>query len=215
MDNLEPLRMVLRTTAPRRGVVVVAVAGECDLHEAPRLAAALSDAGTEGSRVMLDLSELHFLDSTTLGVLVKAKRELAAAGSELVLVAPGREAMRTLSVAGFDGVFPILDGAGASTNGSEADVRGRRTATMFRAVNERICELTRTWDDDGVVYFVCECADESCTRPVGLSIGAFERIVRGPDTTAIVHPDHAPDRRQVFESGEEYLVVTAAGSLAG
>jgi len=214
LDDLDLLGMIVRKTAPRPGVVVVAVAGECDLHEAPRLAAALAVNGTGSSRVLLDLSELRFLDSTTLGVLAKAKRELGEAGSELVLLAPSRQVMRTLTVAGFDSLFSILDADGQSANGGLEQGRGKRTATMFRAVNERIGELAQSWDEDELVHFVCECADETCTRPVGLPLDTFERIVRGPGANAIVHPEHAPDRWDVLESGDEYLVVTPAGSLA-
>jgi anti-sigma B factor antagonist len=224
MEDVHPIGMVLRTTTPRPGVVLVAVAGECDLHDAPRLEGALSEARTGGSRVLLDLSELRFLDSTTLGVLVKSKRLLEEAGCELVLLAPSREVRRTVSLAGVDRVFTILDAethdeevaAGANGNGhaAAAEPRLRKTTTMFRAVNERICELTRSWDVDEIVYFVCECDDERCTRPVGLSTDEFQRIISSAEQQAIVHPDHADNVSHVLESGEEYLVVTGEESLA-
>jgi len=197
MEELEPLSMILRTTTPRPGVVVVAVGGECDLYEAPRLETALSEARAEGGRV-----------------LVKAKRFLEDTGCELVLVAPSREVMRTLSVAGLDTVFAIVDGDthDGDAGEREADERLRKNATMFRSVNERIRELTRSWDVDELVYFVCECGDERCTRPVGLTLDAFERIVSGVAGNAIVHSEHGVNGWRVLESGGEYLVVANVAS---
>jgi len=214
MEELEPLSMILRTTTPRPGVVVVAVGGECDLYEAPRLETALSEARAEGGRVLVDLSELLFIDSSALGVLVKAKRFLEDTGCELVLVAPSREVMRTLSVAGLDTVFAIVDGDthDGDAGEREADERLRKNATMFRSVNERIRELTRSWDVDELVYFVCECGDERCTRPVGLTLDAFERIVSGVAGNAIVHSEHGVNGWRVLESGGEYLVVANVAS---
>jgi len=213
VEHLQPLNMVLRTTKPRPGVAVVAVAGECDLYEASRLEAALAAVCIDDGRVLLDLSELRFLDSTALGALVKAKRRLEQSGCELVLLAPSREVMRTLSLTGVDSVFAIVDG----DDGEGAEAPLPRNATMFRAVNERICELTRSWELDEVVYFVCECGDEGCARPVGLALEAFERIAAGTDATAIVHPEHVANGSngwRVLESGKEYVVVTPSKTHA-
>src|SRR5215213_1059953 len=84
MDELQQLRLHVRTIKSRKDAAVVAVAGECDLHEAQLLAPAIQDAGAAAvTRVYVDLSELMFIDSTALHVLVKAQRSLEAAGSQL------------------------------------------------------------------------------------------------------------------------------------
>ena len=48
---------------PSPGRVVVGVAGEIDVATAPELERALADAGAE-KRVVLDLSECQFIDSS-------------------------------------------------------------------------------------------------------------------------------------------------------
>ena len=57
---------------PSPGWVVVGVAGEIDVATAPELERALADAGAE-KRVVLDLSECQFIDSSGLRTLLGAR----------------------------------------------------------------------------------------------------------------------------------------------
>ena len=62
------------------GIAVVDVAGDVDLHSAPELREALSklvDSDTT-RQVTLDLSDVTFLDSMALGVILGAKKRLVA-----------------------------------------------------------------------------------------------------------------------------------------
>lgn len=62
----------------------VRVRGELDLATAPQLASCLSGDVGEGSLpVVLDLSEVTFIDSSALRTLVLSGRELSAAGRTL------------------------------------------------------------------------------------------------------------------------------------
>lgn len=63
------------------------------------------DAGT--STIILDLSEVTFLDSMALGVLVGAAKRARADGGELRLVVPGTSIRRILEVTLLDRVFPL------------------------------------------------------------------------------------------------------------
>ncbi len=63
---------------------VLHVRGELDLASAPQLTAALSDTATSSDvPVVLDLSEVSFIDSSALRALVLAGRELMSAGRQL------------------------------------------------------------------------------------------------------------------------------------
>lgn len=64
--------------------VVVAVCGELDSYAAPRLRGALMSA-TLKCDVVIDASELSFIDSSGLGVLVGARRHLAERGHTLAI----------------------------------------------------------------------------------------------------------------------------------
>ena len=61
----------------REGGVVLRLAGELDLYNAGDVAAALEELNGEG-RVVVDLSEVAFVDSTALGTLVEGRRRIGA-----------------------------------------------------------------------------------------------------------------------------------------
>jgi anti-sigma B factor antagonist len=90
------------------GRVVVYLAGELDLYNAPEVRQALieSSAG-KPSRMVVDLSAVVFIDSTALGVLVEARARLGPGA--FVLAAPGRETRRALEISGLDRHFAVRD----------------------------------------------------------------------------------------------------------
>lgn len=65
---------------------IVAVRGEVDLTNADQLGEAL--AAATGHTVVLDLSELAFLDSAGIRTIDRTRRRLAEEGRELLVVAP-------------------------------------------------------------------------------------------------------------------------------
>lgn len=97
-------------TAQRDGATVVAVSGEVDLQSAPRLAAALDDARAAGaSSIVVDLSQVEFLDSSGLGVLASAHRDVAAAGGSLRLVRPRPAIDKVLTLTRLSDVIDAFD----------------------------------------------------------------------------------------------------------
>lgn len=88
---------------------VVRVVGELDIYTAPRLREALLGVvGRHRGSVVVDLTDLEFIDSTGLGVLVSAvKRVRAFDGASVVLSAPSPAVMRVLDVTGLTKVFRI------------------------------------------------------------------------------------------------------------
>ena len=90
----------------RGGASVVIPTGELDLATAPALEAALSRAFEEGSdRVVLDLRELEFIDSSGLRTLLTARRRAEQSRARFSLVAGHRSLERTLEIAGVHKVF--------------------------------------------------------------------------------------------------------------
>lgn len=89
--------------------IVVRLAGELDLYNADEVRAALTEACLrQPERVVVDLSEVEFMDSTSLGVLIEAKRRLARSDA-FALAAPGLEARRALETSGLDRHFSVHD----------------------------------------------------------------------------------------------------------
>src|SRR2546426_7253118 len=84
------------------GVTMVRLAGELDLYNADKVRAALLEcAGRGPRRLIVDVSEVTFVDSTTLSVFVETRRTLGD-GAGLVLLGPGLETRRALEVSGLD-----------------------------------------------------------------------------------------------------------------
>ena len=102
------LEFSVNTAALGGDAFVVTLSGEVDLHTAPALAQALDGVvGLGGTAVPLDLAEVSFVDSTTLGVLLRYHEQFKARGGELLVVTADRRVLRTLEVTGLDHVLAI------------------------------------------------------------------------------------------------------------
>lgn len=99
------------------GGVVVRLAGELDLYNAHQVREALLACSAENpAKLVVDLAEVQFVDSTALGVLVEARSRMEDKQA-FVLAAPGVETRRALEVSGLDRHFnirPSIDEALAS-----------------------------------------------------------------------------------------------------
>ena len=88
---------------------VVRLGGELDLYNAHQVRQGLVDAASDSaSRVVVDLSEVDFMDSTALGVLIEARTRLKNRRAFL-LAAPGLETRRALEISGLDRHFTVHD----------------------------------------------------------------------------------------------------------
>ena len=87
--------------------VVVSVAGELDLYNAQALREALLSCCEEApERLVVDLSEVTFIDSTALGVLIEGRTRMPNRRAFL-LAAPGLETRRALEISGLDRHFVV------------------------------------------------------------------------------------------------------------
>ena len=86
---------------------VVKLGGELDLYNASQVRDALAVATADSpQRVVVDLSEVEFIDSTALGVLIEARSKLNNRRAFL-LAAPGLETRRALEISGLDRHFMV------------------------------------------------------------------------------------------------------------
>jgi len=90
------------------GTRVVTLRGELDAHDAPGLRGAFSEV-VEGApartRVVLDLAQVTFLDSTALGCIVGLVRRVGEAEGELRVVLPGAPTVRIFEITGLDAIL--------------------------------------------------------------------------------------------------------------
>jgi anti-sigma B factor antagonist len=98
----------VRTARVANGTYVVSVSGELDLHTVGRLEAELQQATAHGAeRIVVDLACVTFMDSTALGALVRAQRQLDLAAGELALVSADPRIVRLFAITGLDQVMRL------------------------------------------------------------------------------------------------------------
>lgn len=90
---------------------VVSVGGELDLYSSPRLTAELGALTADAAEVVLDLTDVTFMDSTALGSILASARLLRDAGGRLSLVASGASTRKLLALVGVDRVLPVYETA--------------------------------------------------------------------------------------------------------
>jgi anti-sigma B factor antagonist len=92
------------------GALVVHVVGEIDTLTAPILRAQLDDHLPAVKLLVLDLSQVTFLGSAGLAVLVAAKDDADRRGHTLRLVPGSRIVTRALEATGLLTLFDVADG---------------------------------------------------------------------------------------------------------
>jgi stage II sporulation protein AA (anti-sigma F factor antagonist) len=116
MSNIsacKAFRAVVARQAPggRARQIIVLVKGEVDVATSAHLAAAITRAMEReaGGKVdlVIDLSQLRFIDVSGINVLLRAARQARAGGGTLVLRSPNRTVRRLLDVLGLDGELAV------------------------------------------------------------------------------------------------------------
>ncbi len=89
-------------------VRIFALSGTLDIATSPSLRAALIEAADRGEHeIVVDLSQLEFLDSTGLGALIGAHKRAAEHGGSIRLVALEGQILRLLRITGLLDVFSV------------------------------------------------------------------------------------------------------------
>ncbi|MEY9930520.1 anti-anti-sigma factor [Catenulispora sp. GP43] len=101
------------TASQATGPVVLTVAGDVDLAAHSRFEADLQEAWDASTDLVIDCSQVTFLDSMGLRVLVHAMQRATANNRSIVLAAPSDPVIRVLDLAGIRSLFtevgPIAD----------------------------------------------------------------------------------------------------------
>lgn len=90
------------------GSAVIDVAGEVDVYTAPQLDEALTGLIDTGKfNLVVNLSDVEFLDSTGLGVLVKALKHARENGGSLAVVATHDRITKVFKITGLDSAISL------------------------------------------------------------------------------------------------------------
>src|SRR5260370_9368712 len=90
-----------------KGVTGVAPSGRLDVAGAPALKDAIGEAvKSEKPRVVIDLEGVSFVDSTGLGSVISALKQIRSSQGDLRLAAPNQQVRVVLELTTLDRVFP-------------------------------------------------------------------------------------------------------------
>ncbi len=89
----------------------------------------------------------------------------------------------------------------ALTETADRPERLARNQSMYRQVNERIEDVNRAFSFvTELNEFVCECANDGCSRPISLTIEEYEQIRAEPTRFAVL-----PNESHVFPDIEDVV----------
>jgi hypothetical protein len=96
---------------------------------------------------------------------------------------------------------------------SERERRLALNEAMFREVNERVEDMTKTFESDsGTLEILCECADAGCTERLSIPKNVYERV-RSDATHFLLHTGHENSTvEHVIETHDSYIIVEKDGS---
>lgn len=108
------MRIQTEEVAGRRAIC--RVSGELDAYTAPDLRDAL-DALVEEDRswIIADLTELTYLDSTGLGILVGTAKKCRQAGGDLAVACARRNLLRIFQISGTQEILNVVPDVEAAT----------------------------------------------------------------------------------------------------
>lgn len=108
MDQNQPEPFLIRVLPRQDEMVWVRVTGEVDLCTAPELELSLTREIDAGSKVLLDLSRVSFIDSSGLRAIAMAARMAQSNGSALELDSSlPDQARRVIEISGLHGLLGV------------------------------------------------------------------------------------------------------------
>jgi anti-sigma B factor antagonist len=98
---------------PSDDIGVVILVGEIDIYSAPEFKEVLVNGIEGGARkVIVDLSQVTFIDSTALGVLVSGAKRVRPRNGNLDIVCTDENIIRIFEITGLDRIFSIYASRG-------------------------------------------------------------------------------------------------------
>jgi anti-sigma B factor antagonist len=107
-----PGNMDLVSEPQTRGdAVIVSIRGDIDLHNSPELRAALLQILSKSSpkKLILNLAQVPYMDSSAIAVLVEALQKLRRFGGKLMLTNLQPRVKGLLEIARLDSIFVLAD----------------------------------------------------------------------------------------------------------
>jgi hypothetical protein len=96
-----------------------------------------------------------------------------------------------------------------------ASVQVGKNEALFRAVNERIRDVSDELEPSVTIEFICECSRHDCMSPIPLTLAEYT-YVRSESTWFVVVPGHlwAEDSEHLVSRHESHWVLEKDGPAA-
>ena len=108
------------TTRTIGEITVVEIVGELDSRTSPQAQEKILPAVRSGGKLVLDMSQVPFMSSAGLRMLLQLHRQTSATGGRISLVGLSEELVDTMSATGFLGSFTTYDTVEAAVAALEA-----------------------------------------------------------------------------------------------
>lgn len=158
------------TAEPRENFTVLHLRGEFDTFYCPALQSeieALQAAGVQ--RIALNLRLVKFINSTALGAIIKASKNLAKAGGKLVISRPSKFCRDIIEKVGLDRVVPIYDtdeAAGAALLDELTPAPRTHAASDEDILEDETAILFAPTDPAKIEHFLPSAERSGVTNPV-------------------------------------------------
>jgi anti-sigma B factor antagonist len=107
-DQNGPAPLRVRLEGVGTGPSILALAGELDLSTVPRVKGPLVEQLRERPGVIVDLTDLSFIDSSGIGILIQASRAFANGSQMHVVIGRGSQVERVFSIARIGQALPVF-----------------------------------------------------------------------------------------------------------
>ena len=92
------------------GMAMLKLNGEVDVYTAPKLKSRLIDLVDQGKfKIIVDLEEVDFMDSSGLGVLVGGLKRVRSHDGTIALICTQENILKIFRITGLVKVFPIFE----------------------------------------------------------------------------------------------------------
>jgi anti-anti-sigma factor len=125
VSDPSPELFAIDVSQPSDGLYIVSLTGEMDIATAPELPRRLETLhGAGPHQIVVDLSNLTFIDSTGINALVVAAKAIRGNGGEMTLVAPTPHTQRVFEIVHLSEVVSIEQSLEAAIARAEQSGRG-------------------------------------------------------------------------------------------
>lgn len=103
------MNLTMHSRTPNETTCILAIEGEIDVYTSPQLKQDITQLAEKGVKhLIINLSQVEYLDSTGLGVLIGGLKRLRENDGNMALVGPGMRILRIFEITGLDKIFDIF-----------------------------------------------------------------------------------------------------------